>query len=110
MTSIENTLELISDNNHSNDNHDNNDNNDNNIVVNNNSTQKINKTPIYYLNAIKRSQEKNKDKLKEYQAKYRAEQNQKKIETLPIEKLTKSQLIIKIKMLETELANYKIIS
>jgi hypothetical protein len=80
-----------------------------NAVLSNNvsSRKKINKTPIYYLNAIKKSQAKNKDKIKDYQEKYRLEQNQKKIDTLPNEKLTKSQLLIKIKKLEDELSKFK---
>ena len=68
---------------------------------------KVNKTPIYYLNAIKKCQEKNKDKIKEYQAKYRAEKSQKKIDTMPNNKLTKAELLIKIQKLEDELNKLK---
>jgi hypothetical protein len=86
-------------------------NKDNTIELKNNGTElenillidKTNKTPIYYLNAIKKCQAKNSCKIKEYQAKYRSEKAKHKIEILPNEQLTKSQLLIKIQILEDKL-------
>ena len=70
----------------------------------NTETVKINSTPKYYIDAIKRYQEKNKEKIKQYQKQYRFEKACKvDLNSIPNEKLTKTQLLIKINNLEKEI-------
>ena len=72
------------------------------------SDEKILKTNICTINAIKRYKLKNSDKIKEYHKKYNKQIKDAKIANNPNLKLNKTELITKISILEEKIKEYEL--
>ena len=71
-------------------------------------TTKQFKTKSYVLKAARTYREKHPEKLKEYREKYKKDKEQKDINLLPNDKLTKKQLLIKMTKLEEKIKSLEI--
>ena len=66
------------------------------------------KTKSYVLKAARTYREKHPEKLKEYREKYKKDKEEKDINLLPNDKLTKKQLLIKMAKLEEKIKSLEI--
>ena len=66
------------------------------------------KTKSYVLRAAKTYREKHPEKVKEYREKYKKDKEEKDINLLPNDKLTKKQLLIKMTKLEEKIKSLEI--
>ena len=99
MVDIENNnIENTTDNQDNNDIHEPSDNSENNII-----SEKLLKTDLYTLNAIKRYRAKNAEKVKEYNKQYHQKKKAEKHQENPYIKFTKAQLYDKIIELEAKI-------